>query len=95
MDDVDRGKGKEKKIKVQKGIEKIVGGQLTDDATWPFLVSISQRCFGYDGPGCDGDFDFHVDGKGAGHLCGGTAILDGTYVITGYGLKPFLGYEFC
>lgn len=69
--------------KEKQAFEKIIGGQLVpDDTTWTWLVSLSQRCYGYDGPDCGGEFEPHDDGKGAGHICGSSVILDGQYLLT-------------
>ena len=52
-----RGSQKKKAQKngelTEKQLEKIIGGQeIADDTTWGWLVSIAQRCYGYQGEGC-------------------------------------------
>merc|ERR1711990_24995 len=80
--DGSRGAEKNKKEK-RPAWEKIVGGwDIKNEHDWPWLVSFGRQCEGWNGPTCNGKFTPLEGGKGTGHICGGSLIWDGQYVVT-------------
>jgi len=74
--------GSARQSQAENFVERIIGGQEIDgDTAWPWMVSIANRCWGWEGPGCNG-FLSDSRGKGAGHSCGGSLVFDGQYVLT-------------
>ena len=77
-----RGAEKNKKEK-RPAWEKIVGGwDIKNEHDWPWMVSFGRQCEGWNGPTCNGNWTPLEGGKGTGHICGGSLIWDGQYVVT-------------
>ena len=80
--DGSRGAEKNKKEK-RPAWEKIVGGwDIKNEHDWPWMVSFGRQCEGWNGPTCNGEWNPLEGGKGTGHICGGSLIWDGQYVVT-------------